>query len=239
MICVTKLDVLNCRDVPACATLNRSCYTRRSNNHPYSTYYGSDTSTYGDPRSDIYYTSTLSRHPRHSVNRNFPSETEGKIYDTPSAQNAYHHPGITQGPSSSGMGATGHGTSSSSLRTYGVGVGAMGGVSVSGGPPGQSSNILRLEEPRIYSTSSLQLGSNPTASLQRPSSPQHSHYIDRSISLIRLDNSGSAAAAAAAAAANSGGAAGGGNSSGMGELGGSSLGSSVTLSTERNQPRFV
>ena len=91
--------------------------------------------------------------------------------------------------------ASGHGgcpPSASSMRSYISGM----------GPAGQNS-LLRLDEPRIYSSSALQLGSGSggssgggsgnLASLQRSSSPQnhHHHFIDRSISLIRLDNSNS------------------------------------------------
>lgn len=246
------LNVSNFRDVPACATLNRTCYSRRSNNHPYTSYYGTEPSPYADPRSDIYYTSTLTRHPRHSssTSRGFPPEQEQKIYDTPAPPPGYHHQSL-----SSGGGGSGHGTSGSSsggMRSYGVGVGGMGGVvpgigttgGMSGPPSGQSGSILRLDEPRIYSSSALQLGSTnvSASSLQRSSSPQHhNHFIDRSISLIRLDNSGNVAVGAGSTTSTTsnstvGGGGGGGNSSGMTDSG---VGSSVTLSSGGVQPRFV
>ncbi|CAG7785636.1 unnamed protein product, partial [Allacma fusca] len=66
------------------------------------------------------------------------------------------------------------------------GIGNNAGNSGSGGPSSQGS-LLRLDEPRIYSSSALQLGSNAPSNIQRSNSPQH--FIDRSISLIRLDNS--------------------------------------------------
>ncbi|CAG7733133.1 unnamed protein product, partial [Allacma fusca] len=82
---------LQYRDVPACATLNRSCITNRRQN-PYSSYYTSE-SPYGDPRSEIYYTSTLTRHPRHSSSsRGYPSDnSDGKIYESASVAQGYHH----------------------------------------------------------------------------------------------------------------------------------------------------
>ncbi|XP_035706084.1 inactive rhomboid protein 1 isoform X2 [Folsomia candida] len=248
---------LQYRDVPACATLNRSCYnSRRSNNHPYtsSSYYGTtEPSPYADPRSDIYYTSTLTRHPRHSSSRGFPPEQQDpKIYDAPPSQ-SYHHPSLSTGGGgggASGLGSSG-GSSSGNIRNYGVSVGGMGnvvpvlsGVGMSGLPPGQTSSILRLDEPRIYSSSALQLGSNASsASLQRSSSPQHHapHFIDRSISLIRLDNSGnqviSGGGGASISSTASNTSAAGGNNGGV--MADSGVGSSVTLSSGGAQPRFV
>lgn len=110
---------------------------------------------------------------------------------------------------------------------------------MTGGPPGQSSSILRLDEPRIYSSSALQLGSTnaSSASLQRSSSPQHHPFIDRSISLIRLDNSGNVAGSASGGGVSSAASISGGNTVLTDSSG---IGSSVTLSSGGGaQPRFV
>lgn len=226
-----------------CATLNRSCYSRRSNNHPYASYYGAtEPSPYADPRSDIYYTSTLTRHPRHSSTRAFPAELEAKIYDAPPPPAGYHPslPSVNNQHGASGSNAA----TSGSLRPYAVGMAPMGGlvsglgvgVSMTGGPAGQqSSSVLRLDEPRLYSSSALQLGSNASTSIQRSSSPQHHPYIDRSISLIRLDNSGNVTGpAAVAGSANP---IGGNNSNTI--IPDSGAATNVSLASGPSQPRYA
>lgn len=213
------------RDVPACATLNRSCYNSRRQN-PYSNYYTSE-SPYADTRADIYYTSTLTRHPRHSSSRGYPSDgSEKKIYESPSAAQSYHHSGTSTSNISGGNRGQNYGTIGPSV---GIGVGmsgpstnSVGGSSAATNTgPSSQGTLLRLDEPRIYSSSSLQLGANPTS--LRSNSPQH--FIDRSISLIRLDNGGNNAAASATS-----------SNSGMTEMTGGL--SSSTIGAGTGQPRL-
>ena len=214
------------RDVPACATLNRSCYNTRRQN-PYANYYTSE-SPYADTRGDIYYTSTLTRHQRQSSSRGYPPDgPDKKIYESPAAAQSYHHNSTSTSNISGANRGQNYGTIGPAVG-IGLGISGQGTNSVGGGNaagcagPSTQGTLLRLDEPRIYSSSSLQLGANPTTSL-RSNSPQH--FIDRSISLIRLDNGGNNAAANTTT-----------SNSGMTEVPG--VLNSSTIGTGSGQPRL-